>query len=391
MYSKTYNFIYLRAKSIFQKEEDAVQLMKEVYKAALEQEIKEDRLYAWLGKRVYTLGCSKFRKKKAREVDAIEMDEQAYLTSEGVDLDQTVAVICDAMEELPDMYQATLYAFYYDHMTIKEIASVMGYHVGVILNRLNYSHKYFEKALEFYAEEHGVNVKFSVEAVVKAMVHWSKEHALSENVAGNIYGSICRELGVQTDELDFEGEAGLSHRVREMEEDELGELIGELEAYQKKPRKEINPLTFVWIGVAVLAIATLALIIVFTKQIQDKQPEKTPEPSKQEAQQEEVETEEQEEETVEKDDSYVIPDSDTRVLTREDLQGLSKEQLYYARNEIFARHGMIFGVEKLDNYFAEKSWYEAKVPYDDYYDMVEMSMTEEKNLQLILKIEEEMQ
>ena len=147
MYSKTYNFIYLRAKSIFQKEEDAVQLMKEVYMKALEQEIKEDRLYAWLGKQVYTMGCSKFRKRKVREADYIELDQDAYRTEDGVDLEQSVKVICDTMEELPDMYQATLYAFYYDHMTMKEIATAMGYHVGVIINRLNYSHKYFEKAL----------------------------------------------------------------------------------------------------------------------------------------------------------------------------------------------------------------------------------------------------
>ena len=54
---------------------------------------------------------------------------------------------------------------------------------------------------------------------------------------------------------------------------------------------------------------------------------------------------------------------------------------------MFARYGMIFGVEDLDSYFSSKSWYEPKYSSEDFYDYVEMSMTEEKNLILIQDME----
>jgi hypothetical protein len=82
-----------------------------------------------------------------------------------------------------------------------------------------------------------------------------------------------------------------------------------------------------------------------------------------------------------------LPESNTRLLTEADLNGLSKEELRLARNEIFARYGMIFGVEDLDSYFGAKSWYEPKVSAENFYDQVEMTMTEEKNLVLIQDME----
>ena len=162
IYSESYNFVYLRAKSILQKEDDIQQLMREVFLQASEQEIKDEQLYAWLGKQTYILGCNKFRKKKVREADFIELEEKEYISSKSIDVDKTIEVICEALEELPDMYQATLFAFYYDRMRVKEIAAVMGYNAGTILNRLNYSHKYLAKTLENYQEDHKVKVQFSV-------------------------------------------------------------------------------------------------------------------------------------------------------------------------------------------------------------------------------------
>ena len=76
-------------------------------------------------------------------------------------------------------------------------------------------------------------------------------------------------------------------------------------------------------------------------------------------------------------------------LTREDLQGMTKEQLRLARNELFARYGTIFGVADLADYFGSKSWYTAKISFDEFYENVEMNEIEEANLALILQVEEE--
>lgn len=54
---------------------------------------------------------------------------------------------------------------------------------------------------------------------------------------------------------------------------------------------------------------------------------------------------------------FIIPDSDTRVLTENDLTGLTGQELTYARNEIYARHGYSFKSSELREYFSKFDWY----------------------------------
>lgn len=57
---------------------------------------------------------------------------------------------------------------------------------------------------------------------------------------------------------------------------------------------------------------------------------------------------------------FVIPDSDRRLLGAEELRELSLQQLYFARNEIFARHGHDFTTPLLKYYFGDRFWYRRK-------------------------------
>jgi hypothetical protein len=53
-----------------------------------------------------------------------------------------------------------------------------------------------------------------------------------------------------------------------------------------------------------------------------------------------------------------LPDSSSRLLTEADLEGLTKDELALARNEIYARHGRKFQNRQMREYFESKSWYE---------------------------------
>lgn len=53
---------------------------------------------------------------------------------------------------------------------------------------------------------------------------------------------------------------------------------------------------------------------------------------------------------------FIIPDSDTRLLTEEELWGWQYEAVGYIYNEIFARHGRPFRAgEKYDVYFRSQA------------------------------------
>ena len=403
IYAKTYNFVYLRAKTILEKEEDIQQLMKEVYLKAVAEDVEEANLYEWFGKQVYILGCGRFRKKKVREAELIELDAQQYSAQKSIDREKTKEVICEALEELPDMYHATLYACYYDHMKIKDVSAVMGYNVGAIINRLNYVHKYLDKALLNYQEENKEKVQFSVEMVCEALRDWSAKNQLSEVVAQNIYAAICRELGQTAENGDIEaGVAGANCRMAMTDVDDISAVCEELEKYSVK--KQVNKKQIALI-VSVGALILLAVVGVMVlgksgKKEEENRPaiekedegvEVDNESTAEEVDEEETDTEEKptSEESTASDTDYILPKSDKEKLTRADLEGLTKEQLRLARNEIYARHGMIFGVDDLDKYFATKSWYKPTISFKDFYDTVEMSLIEEENVILIQQVEKE--
>ena len=83
---------------------------------------------------------------------------------------------------------------------------------------------------------------------------------------------------------------------------------------------------------------------------------------------------------------YVIPDSSLRLLTEEDLAGLSKDDLRIARNEIVARHERKFKDKDLQAYFDSKPWYNGMTD-PEYFDESCLSDIERKNMDFIKKHE----
>lgn len=83
------------------------------------------------------------------------------------------------------------------------------------------------------------------------------------------------------------------------------------------------------------------------------------------------------------DSEYYIADSNTRLLTREELSVYTKEELGFIRNEILARYGYPFQKEKYREYFGSKSWYVRNEGF--VYSM--LNEIEMKNVELIKSME----
>lgn len=89
----------------------------------------------------------------------------------------------------------------------------------------------------------------------------------------------------------------------------------------------------------------------------------------------------------EEDDSYIIPDSDTRKLTKADIEGLTSSELRIARNEIYARHGRMFQDAELQTYFDMQDWYVGTIAPEDFVDSEQLSKLERRNAKFIKKYE----
>ena len=84
---------------------------------------------------------------------------------------------------------------------------------------------------------------------------------------------------------------------------------------------------------------------------------------------------------------YILANSGTKLLTNDDIKGMSKHDLALARNEIYARHGRKFQTEEYSKYFSGKSWYSINPNYNYSDDDSNLNSIEVKNVQFILNAE----
>ena len=82
----------------------------------------------------------------------------------------------------------------------------------------------------------------------------------------------------------------------------------------------------------------------------------------------------------------ILPDSDSRLLTERDIRGLSLQQINYAKNEIYARHGRRFLSPELQNYFNAQPWYHGTIDADAFDEGV-LSDVEKKNAEFLAEVE----
>lgn len=95
-----------------------------------------------------------------------------------------------------------------------------------------------------------------------------------------------------------------------------------------------------------------------------------------------------EEELLFDESEYILPYSDTRYLTEEDVAGLSEDEIRIALNEIYARHGRIFQSEDLNAHFSSKSWYEPKYSAEEFSAIESSIMNEyeKKNIEFLAEV-----
>lgn len=66
------------------------------------------------------------------------------------------------------------------------------------------------------------------------------------------------------------------------------------------------------------------------------------------------------------DDGFIFPNSDTELIEQWEVERLSDQELTYAINELYARHGYIFRSAELRGYYEQFGWYTGTVPADEF-------------------------
>lgn len=86
------------------------------------------------------------------------------------------------------------------------------------------------------------------------------------------------------------------------------------------------------------------------------------------------------------DSKYIIPDSDSRLLDKADLENFETNELLLARNKIYARHGKKFKNAYIQEYFYSQNWYKGTIESDDFSENM-LKEIEKDNIQFISEYE----
>ena len=85
---------------------------------------------------------------------------------------------------------------------------------------------------------------------------------------------------------------------------------------------------------------------------------------------------------------FVLPESNARYYSEDELGGLSNWDLYIARNEIYARLGRGFKNDDLVDYFHGCTWYEERYSPEDFESRgPKLNDYEKANANMILSVE----
>jgi len=170
IYEKTHRYVYYLALKSLRSEQDAQDVTQEIFIQAIShiaQLQRAENFYAWLRSIVFSKCINAVNKKKpillddhedgGSYLDSIPETDEEFLPEYVLDKAETRRMVLDLVDELPYLQKQTILYFYYDGMTVEEIASLMECASGTVKSRLNYARQQIRKGVEEH-ERKGVRL-----------------------------------------------------------------------------------------------------------------------------------------------------------------------------------------------------------------------------------------
>ena len=208
VYSETYNHVYFRAKSYMKNEEDVLDLVQIVYVEAyrsIGSLQTPEALFGWLDGITYRQGMKQYRKKKdvllSEEgegiFETIETEDISSMPELTADQKETSKIIRELIEELPVLQKIAMIAYYFDNLSVGQIAEIQECSEGTVKSRLNYGRKYLKDRIEEKEKKEGYRLHvFAVPTLYFAIKMLEGETTMTVQAAQGVYNATCIATGL---------------------------------------------------------------------------------------------------------------------------------------------------------------------------------------------------
>lgn len=167
LYEEYYSVVYNIAKSVTKDEHLACDITQETFIEVFStiKNLKEPSAFAsWL-KTIAYHQCTRHYKKKTvkheTHLDAealtifeqIQDEDKDFIPGNTLEQKELHKIISDILLQLPEEQRAAIRMYYYDGLSVKEIAEIQEVPEGTVTSRLNYARKAIKKAIEEYEKK----------------------------------------------------------------------------------------------------------------------------------------------------------------------------------------------------------------------------------------------
>ena len=163
IYNRTYAKAYVIARQFVKNEEDALDILQEAYISvfnhmeSLQDESKLDkwvnmivanRCKDWLRKKQVVLFSDMGEEAEDDYEATIEDNHIEFLPEASVDYAETKRLIAEILDALPEDQRMCILMYYYDELSVNEIAESLDCSTGTVKSRLNYARKKIKEEVE---------------------------------------------------------------------------------------------------------------------------------------------------------------------------------------------------------------------------------------------------
>ena len=171
LFNALYNDVYYFALKTVKDDQIACDITQETFVEIINtlDKLQEPAAFVKWMKQITYHQCTRYFKKKKDVIvdedeegntifDTLAEENSEFIPDEALDKDEFKKTIMSMIDELSEEQRAALMMFYYDELSIKQIAEIQGTNENTVKSRLNYAKKGIKKSVEDYEKKNGVKL-----------------------------------------------------------------------------------------------------------------------------------------------------------------------------------------------------------------------------------------
>ncbi len=171
LFNEYYNDLYYFALKTVKDDETALDVTQEAFVEIINtlSNLKEPAAFVTWAKQITYHQCTRYFKKKKDVLvdededgntvfDTLEEDNAEFIPDEALDKSDFKKTVLAILDELSEEQRSATMMYYFDEMSVRQIAEIQGVSEGTVKSRLNYARKAIKMSVEEYEKKNNIKL-----------------------------------------------------------------------------------------------------------------------------------------------------------------------------------------------------------------------------------------